>query len=76
MPQIRVKAGKRGIDVERNTEFKSLLSDLAAALAETQSYSTAMETVLGSMDMKVFQSNFKEFWTSRRSSALQYDPLK
>jgi hypothetical protein len=67
---------QKGAPVERNTEFKSMLSDLAAALAETQSYSTAMETVLGSMDMTVFQSNFKEFWTSRRSSALQYDPLK
>ena len=67
---------QKGAPVERNTEFKSVLPDLAAALAETQSYVTAMETVLGTVDMKVFQSNFKEFWTSRRSSAMQYDPLK
>ncbi|MEI7947523.1 MAG: DUF1570 domain-containing protein [bacterium] len=67
---------QKGAPVERNTEFKSMLPDLAAALAETQSYSTAMETVLGTVDMTVFQSNFKEFWTRRRSSAMQYDPLK
>lgn len=67
---------QKGAPVERNTEFKSMLSDLAAALVDTQSYSAAMETVLGSIDMTVFQSNFKEFWTSRRSSAMQYDPLK
>jgi hypothetical protein len=67
---------QKGAPVERNTEFKSLLADLAAALAETQSYSSAMETVLGSVDMTVFQSNFKEFWRCRRSAAMQYDPLK
>lgn len=35
-----------------------------------------MESLLATVDMPVFQSNFKEFWTRRRSSALQYDPLK
>jgi hypothetical protein len=67
---------QKGAPVERNTEFKSVLSDLAAALVETQNYSEAMDKVLASIDMSVFQSNFKEFWTSRRSSAMQYDPLK
>jgi len=67
---------QKGAPVERNTEFKSVLSDLAAALVETQHYSEAMDKVLASIDMSVFQSNFKEFWTSRRSSAMQYDPLK
>lgn len=67
---------QKGAPVERNTKFKSVLPDLAAALAETQRYSTAMEAVLETLEMSVFQSNFKEFWTSRRSSAMQYDPLK
>jgi hypothetical protein len=67
---------QKGAPVERNTEFKSVLPDLAAALIETQNYSEAMDKVLANMDMSVFQSNFKEFWTCRRSSALQYDPLK
>ena len=67
---------QKGAPLERNTEFKSLLPDLATALAETESYATAMASVLATLDMPVFQSNFKEFWTRRRSSALQYDPLK
>ena len=67
---------QKGAPVERNTEFKSLLPDLAVALAKTQTYSEAMEMLLEGLDMTVFQRNFKEFWTSRRSSAMQYNPLK
>lgn len=67
---------QKGAPVERNTEFKSLLPELATALADSQNYPEAMEAVLGGVDMPVFQSNFKEFWTRRRSAAMQYDPLK
>ncbi|MEI6644830.1 MAG: DUF1570 domain-containing protein [bacterium] len=67
---------QKGAPVERNTEFKSVLTDLAGTLVEAKNYSEAMAKVLASMDMSVFQSNFKEFWTCRRSAAMQYDPLK
>jgi hypothetical protein len=67
---------QKGAPVERNTEFKSVLPDLAATLVEAKNYSEAMTQILASMDMSVFQSNFKEFWTCRRSAAMQYDPLK
>ena len=60
---------------ERNTPFKTFLSDLADALAETRKYPIANEQVLETIDMPVFQENFSEFWRKRRASAIQFNPL-
>ena len=66
---------QKGAPQERNTPFKTLLPDLAAALFETRKYPIANERVLEAIDMTVFQNNFAAFWRQRRASAIQYDPL-
>jgi hypothetical protein len=67
---------QKGAPTESTTNFKTLLATLGVELAETQDYAKAMERVLAGLDMKSFQSSFKEFWIRRRSAAKQYDPLK
>jgi len=66
---------QKGAPQERNTPFKALLPDLADALAETRKYPIANERVLETLNMPVFQSNFSEFWRTRRASAIQFNPL-
>jgi hypothetical protein len=66
---------QKGAPLERNTPFKELLPDFAAALAETRNYAEATAKTLKAVDLGVFQENFREFWLKRRASALQYDPL-
>ncbi|MFO7938011.1 MAG: hypothetical protein R6V06_10470 [Kiritimatiellia bacterium] len=67
---------QKGAPQERNTPFKSLISDYAASLAATAEYKKANELVFADFEMQVFQSNFMEFWLKRRATAIQYDPLK
>jgi Protein of unknown function (DUF1570) len=67
---------QKGVPTESNATAKNLLQTLGVELADTQDYAQAMERVLASLDMKSFQSSFKEFWVRRRSAAKQYDPLK
>ena len=66
---------QKGAPQERNTPFKSILSDFADALAETRNYALATSAAFEKVDMNVFQENFREFWLKRRASAMQYDPL-
>jgi hypothetical protein len=66
---------QKGAPMERNTPFKSILTDSAAALAASRNYKDATSLTFSEIDMNVFQSNFKEFWLKRRSSAMQFDPL-
>ena len=66
---------QKGAAQERNTPFKALLPDLAAALSETRKYPVANEQVLEALDMPVFKNNFSEFWRKRRASAIQFNPL-
>jgi hypothetical protein len=67
---------QKGAPQERNTPFKSILPDFAAALAETHSYQEATSAAFKKIDMHVFQENFREFWLKRRASAMQYDPFE
>jgi len=67
---------QKGVPTESNASHKTLLATLGVELADTQDYAQAMERVLAGLDMKTFQSSFKEFWVRRRSAAKQYDPLK
>lgn len=66
---------QKGAPQERNTPFKSILADYAAALAVTRDYDEANAMTLANVEIKVFQSNFREFWAKRRASAMRYDPL-
>ncbi len=67
---------QKGVPTESKATAKTLLQTLGVELADTQDYAQAMERVLASLDMKDFQSSFKEFWVQRRSAAKKYDPLK
>jgi len=67
---------QKGVPTESSASHKTLLATLGVELADTQDYTQAMERVLAGLDMKTFQSSFKEFWVRRRSAAKQYDPLK
>ena len=67
---------QKGAPTESDAKFKTLLATLGVELADTQDYDKAMERVLAGLDMKSFQSSFKEFWVQRRSAAKKYDPLK
>ena len=67
---------QKGAPLERNTPFRSILQDHAAALAQTRSYSEATQQAFSQIDMPVFQDNFREFWLKRRATAIQYDPLE
>ena len=67
---------QKGAPQERNTPFKAILPDFAAALAETHDYTQATAVAFKEVDMAVFQENFREFWLKRRASAMQYDPLE
>jgi len=67
---------QKGAPLERNTTFNEILKDYAASLMVTRNYGEATALTFADRDMKVFQSNFKEFWLKRRASALQYDPLE
>ncbi len=67
---------QKGAPQERNTPFKDILPDFAAALAETHDYTQATAQAFKDVDLAVFQENFREFWLKRRVSALQYDPLE
>ncbi len=67
---------QKGAPGERNTPFKEILPSYAAALESSRSYHEADALTFADIDMKVFQSNFKEFWLKRRASAIQYDPLE
>ncbi len=67
---------QKGAPQERNTPFKDILPDFAAALAKTHAYDEATEAAFEDVDMAVFQENFREFWLKRRGSAMQYDPLE
>jgi len=66
---------QKGAPQERNTPFNSILTDFAAALAELHNYPEALAKTLETVDLRVFQDNFREFWLKRRASALQYDPF-
>ncbi len=66
---------QKGAPQERNTPFTDILPVFAEALAQTQSYEQATRQAFADVDMSVFQANFSEFWTKRRASAMQYDPL-
>jgi len=66
---------QKGAPQERNTTFKNILPDLAAAIAETRRYPLATAQALETVDLSVFQDNFREFWLKRRASAMRYDPL-
>jgi hypothetical protein len=67
---------QKGVPTESKATAKTLLQTLGVELADTQDYAQAMERVLATLDMKSFQSSFKEFWVQRRSAAKKYDPLK
>jgi hypothetical protein len=67
---------QKGVPTESKATAKNLLQNLGIELADTQNYAQAMERVLATLDMKDFQSSFKEFWVQRRSAAKKYDPLK
>jgi len=66
---------QKGAPLERNTPFKAILPNYAAALAQTRNRDEATALTFKDVDMAVFQENFREFWLKRRGSALQYDPL-
>jgi hypothetical protein len=66
---------QKGAPQERNTPFKTLLADYAAALKQTHDYGEASKRTCAALDMNVFQDNFREFWQKRRASAIQFDPL-
>lgn len=67
---------QKGAPLERNTPFKELLRDNAAALAVSRNYREATALTFADLDMLVFQANFKDFWLKRRATAMQHDPLK
>ena len=67
---------QKGAPQERNTPFKNILPDFAAALAETHNYDEATALAFKDVDMAVFQDNFREFLLKRRASAMQFDPLE
>jgi len=67
---------QKGAPLERNTPFKNILPDYAAALAQTRDREQATLLAFKDVDMAVFQANFREFWLKRRGSAMQYDPLE
>ena len=67
---------QKGAPLERNTPFKNILPDYAAALAQTHSGEEATVLAFKDVDMRVFQENFREFWLKRRGAAMQYDPLE
>ena len=67
---------QKGAPQERNTSFKDILPDYAASLAISRNYREATILTFAEIDMKVFQSNFKEFWLKRRASAMHFDPLE
>ena len=67
---------QKGAPLERNTPFKSILPDYAAALAQTRDREAANALVFKDVDMAVFQENFREFWLKRRGAAMQFDPLE
>ena len=66
---------QKGAPTERNTSFKTIMSDYAASLAQTHTYGEATKQAFAKINMAVFQENFREFWLKRRASAMQYDPL-
>jgi hypothetical protein len=67
---------QKGAPGERNTPFKEILSTYAAALESSRKYHEADALTFADVDIKVFQSNFREFWLKRRASAMRYDPLE
>jgi len=67
---------QKGAPQERNTPFKKILPDYAAALLAARDFQEATALAFAEVDMKVFQANFKEFWLKRRASAMRYDPLE
>ena len=67
---------QKGAPRERNTPFKEILPSYTAALESSRNYHEADALTFADVDMKVFQSNFREFWLKRRASAMQYDPLE
>lgn len=67
---------QKGSPLERNTPFKSILPDYAAALAQTRDREEANASAFKGVDMAVFQENFREFWLKRRAAAMQFDPLE
>ncbi len=67
---------QKGAPLERNTPFKNILPDYAAALALTHDEQTATTTAFNNVDLAVFKDNFREFWLKRRGSAMRYDPLE
>ncbi len=67
---------QKGAPLERNTPFKNILPDYAAALAQTHDREQATLLAFKDVDMAVFQENFSEFWLKRRNSAMQFDPLE
>ena len=67
---------QKGAPRERNTPFKEILPSYKVALETTKNYHKADDLTFEEIDIKVFQSNFREFWLKRRASAIQYDPLE
>ncbi len=66
---------QKGAPNERNTPFRQILPAFAAALASGERYPEATERAFEGVDMRVFQSNFSEFWLKRRAAAIRFDPL-
>ena len=67
---------QKGAPQERNTPFKDVLPDYAAALALTHDGEAATIAAFKNVDLTVFQENFREFWLKRRGSAMRYNPLE
>lgn len=67
---------QKGAPRERNTPFKEILPSYTESLESSRNYHEADALTFADVDMKVFQSNFREFWSKRRASAIQYDPLE
>lgn len=67
---------QKGAPQERNTTYKEILPAFASALAETHRYPDATALAFESVDMGLFQENFREFWQKRRAEARLYDPLE
>jgi len=67
---------QKGAPLERNTPFKNILPDYAAALALTHDDHAATTAAFRNVDLAVFKDNFREFWRKRRGSAMRYDPLE
>jgi hypothetical protein len=67
---------QKGAPQERNTPFKEILGNYALSLAASRDYTEANAITFSEVDIKVFQTNFREFWSKRRASAMQYDPIE